>query len=76
MSKFKKGVDDWIKDLNARLSEVEKIPAKEMISNIDHNYDLIYALKGELERLRQDIELMKAVQILNMEKKIKGKRLH
>lgn len=52
---LKENVDGHIKEIKRRLSELEDLPAiaKENADNIQHNYELIYELKDEIEELKQ-----------------------
>ena len=59
---FKENIDCWIKQLNRRMMDLEDLPSisKENSDNIQHNYELIYELKDQIEELKQEIrELIK-----------------
>lgn len=65
-NQFKENIDLWIKDINRRLSELEVLAhiTRENTDNIEHNYELIYELKDQIEELKQEINAMKLTNIL------------
>lgn len=68
---FKDNIDSWIKQINRRLTDLEELPSisKENTENIQHNYELIYELKDENEKLKQEINALKLIQIINLKQK-------
>ena len=65
---FKENVDNWIKHLSRRMANLEDLPSisKENADNIQHNYELIYELKDQIEELKQEINALKLIQIINL----------
>lgn len=61
---LKENVDSHIKEIVRRLSGLEKIPKliEENEDHIQYNYELIYALKDEIESLKQEINALKLIQ--------------
>ena len=66
LNALKENVDSHIKELKRKISELEDLPqiVNENASNIQHNYELIYELKDEIEDLKQEINALKLIQIL------------
>lgn len=63
---FKDNVDAWIKQIRREFSELSDLPAQmqENTDNIQHNYELIYELRDEIEELKQEINALKLIQII------------
>ena len=63
---FKENVDSWIKQIRREFSDFSELPSivNENADNIQHNYELIYELKDEIEELKQEIDALKLVQII------------
>lgn len=60
--------DAWIKDINKKVEDLQDLKATvvEYIDNIQHNYELIYELKDEIEELKQEVNAIKLVQIISL----------
>ena len=71
MDTFKENVDAWIKNIRREFAEFSDIPAivQEHAENIQHNYELIYELRDEIDKLKQDINMLKLVQIITLKNK-------
>ena len=69
---FKENVDAWIKQIRQEVSEVKyNSPITgENTDNIQHNYELIHELKDEIERLKQEINALKIIQLVSMKKNV------
>ena len=65
---FKENVDEWIKQIRREVSDFGDIPAMtaENANNVQHNYELIYELKDEIEELKQEISALKLIQIISL----------
>lgn len=74
---FKENVDSWIKQIRREFSQFSDLPGvvNESVDNIQHNYELIYELKDEIEELKQEINALKLIQIITLKNKIKEKPL-
>ena len=70
MEVFKENVDSWVKQIRREFSEFSDVPAivQENTDNIQHNYELIYELKDEVEELKQEINALKLIQIVSLKK--------
>lgn len=60
---FKEGMNDWVIKINDELYEIRFIKATQLenIDNIQHNYELIQELKGEIGMLKEDIVMLKSI---------------
>ena len=67
---FADNVDAWIKQIRREFSVFSDLPSitNENTSNIQHNYELIYELKDQIEELKQEINAIKLIQILTLKK--------
>lgn len=67
---FKENVDAWIKQIRSEVAQYSEVPKvlSESTNNIQHNYELIYELKDEIEELKQEINALKLVQIISLKK--------
>src|SRR3990167_8995124 len=62
--------DAWIKDIKRKFSDLEALPQQvnENTDNIQHCYELIYELKDQVEELKQEINALKLIQIINLKR--------
>lgn len=67
---FIDNVDAWIKQIRREFSSFQEMPSvlSENTDNIQHNYELIYELKDQVEELKQEINALKLIQIINLKK--------
>ena len=72
---FRENVDSWIKQIRREFAELSDLPAivNENADNVQHNYELIYELKDEIEELKQEINALKLIQIISLKQKINQK---
>ena len=68
---FQENVDSWIKQIRREFSEFQGLPSvlNENSENIQHNYELIYELKDEIEQLKQELNALKLIQIISLKQK-------
>ena len=68
---FRDNVDSWIKQIRREFSEFSELPTvvNENADNIQHNYELIYELKDQIEELKQEINALKLIQIISLKQK-------
>ena len=68
---FRDNVDSWIKQIRREFSEFSELPSvvNENADNIQHNYELIYELKDQIEELKQEINALKLIQIISLKQK-------
>ncbi|MCH7513803.1 MAG: hypothetical protein IH947_07645 [Bacteroidetes bacterium] len=67
---FIDNVDSWIKQIRREFSDFSDVPSlvSENTDNIQHNYELIYELKDQIEELKQEINALKLIQIISLKK--------
>ena len=72
---FRENVDSWIKQIRREFTEFSELPSilNENTDNIQHNYELIYELKDEIEELKQEINALKLIQIISLKQKMNQK---
>lgn len=72
---FKDNVDEWMKDISPKVQELllakkeEDKERQEFIETTQHNFELIYEMKGMIEELKQEVNALKLIQIVNLKKK-------
>ena len=67
---FIDNVDSWIKQIRREFTGFSDLPnvVSESTDNIQHNYELIYELKDEIDELKQEINALKLIQIISLKK--------
>ena len=70
LKNFTDNVDSWIKQIRREFANFSDIPCvvTENTDNIQHNYELIYELKDQIEELKQEINALKLIQIISLKK--------
>ena len=70
LKSFTDNVDAWIKQIRREFTNFSDVPAvvSENTDNIQHNYELIYELKDQVEELKQEINALKLIQIISLKK--------
>lgn len=65
---FMDNVDSWIKQIRAEFGQITDVSSivEENVNNVQHNYELIYELKDQIEELKQEIKALKLMQILQL----------
>ena len=73
---FIDNVDSWIKQIRREFAEFQDVPhvVNENVDNIQHNYELIYELKDQIEELKQEINALKLIQIISLKKGMQEKK--
>jgi len=68
---FRDNVDSWIKQIRREFADFSELPGvvNENTDNIQHNYELIYELKDQIEELKQEINALKLIQIISLKQK-------
>ena len=71
MEIFRDNVDSWVKQIRREFSDFSELPnvVNEHSDNIQHNYELIYELKDQIEELKQEINALKLIQIISLKQK-------
>ena len=67
---FIENVDAWIKQIRREFTAFSDMPAitSENTDNIQHNYELIYELRDQVDELKQEINALKLIQIISLKK--------
>ena len=67
---FKENVDAWVKQIRGEIKDVSDMSSivEESIGNIQHNYELIHELRDEIERLKEEVNAIKIIEIINLKK--------
>ena len=68
---FKDNMDSWVKHINAEMNGVRLVSRllKETIDNTEHNYELAQEMRQEVEELKQEIKLLKIIQLTMLKSK-------
>lgn len=64
-------VDAWIKQIRREYTELADLPkiVEEHAENIQHNYELIYELRDDIDELKQEMKALKLIQIIALKNK-------
>ncbi len=65
---FMENVDSWIKQIRAEFSQITDVSGivEENVNNVQHNYELIYELKDDIDNLKGEIKALKLMQLLQL----------
>ena len=71
---FKENIDSWIKELKIEVSKINEIFVllQEDSDNIKYLYELIYEMKDDIEKLKQEINALKLIQILSIKQSLRN----
>lgn len=63
-------LDGWVKDINQKINILKSIEKEldDTDDNVQHNYELIYELKDQIEELKQEINALKLIQIISLKR--------
>ena len=69
---FKTDVDEWIKHINSKIAKFHELPEKieDNSSNIQHNYELVFELKDELDELKSEIKELKLIHLIALKSQL------
>jgi len=69
---FKNNVDAWIKQIRAEFNELQDVSdiVEENVGNVQHNYELTYELKDEVEKMKEELKALKLIQLVTLKKQI------
>ncbi len=69
---FIENVDSWIKQIRSEFHQITDVSCvvEENVTNIQHNYELIYELKETIERLQEEVKALKLMQFLQLKEQI------
>jgi len=67
LNQFKKQMDGWIKEILAKIeqSELNNALVTSQAREIDHNYELIQEMRCEMNKLKEEMSVLRLIQILN-----------
>ncbi len=70
---FMENVDSWIKQIRAEFGQITDVSTivEENVNNVQHNYELIYELKEQIDSLHGEIKALKLMQLLQLKEGIK-----
>lgn len=65
-------VDSWIKQIRSEFNQLTDVSAivEENVNNVQHNYELIYELKEQIEELKAEIKALKLMQLLQLKENL------
>jgi hypothetical protein len=65
---FMENVDSWIKQIRSEFNQITDVSGvvEENVNNVQHNYELIYDLKEQMDNLKADIKALKLMQLLQL----------
>lgn len=68
---LKDNMDSWVKHINAEMGCVRTVSKvlKETIDNTEHNYEIAQEMRQEIEELKQEIKLLKIIQLTMLKTK-------
>ena len=69
---FMDNVDSWIKQIRSEFNNITDVSdfVEENINNIQHNYELIYELKEEIDNLKGEIRAIKLMQLVTLKENL------
>jgi len=73
LKNLKKNLDDWIKDINAKIENnvIEEDDIMTMFKEIDLNYDLIVEMRTEIKILKDEVHALRMIQLLHLKADVK-----
>jgi len=65
---FMDNVDSWIKQIRAEFNQITDVSSivEENVDNVQHNYELIYELKEQVDELKAELKALKLMQLLQI----------
>jgi uncharacterized protein YllA (UPF0747 family) len=74
--KFTENVDAWIKQIRSEVGQLTDVSSavEENTNNIQHNYELIYELKDNVERLAEEVKALKLIQLVQIKERMMRNR--
>lgn len=65
LDELKKNMDEWVRDMSSKVDGLAEVPKTlvENTYNIQHNYEIIQELKAEMDEIKQDLRLLKLMQL-------------
>lgn len=77
IDEFKSNIDEWIKDIRAEVDDVKCLHGvvRETADNTEYNYELLNELKEEIIDLKQELKMLKLMQIAVLESSAEQKSI-
>ena len=74
---FRSDIDSWVKKFNGELEGLRDLHSimDEHIGNVEHNYEIIKGLRDEVDSLREEVKLMRTIQIALIKQKAREDNL-
>ncbi|MCK4521131.1 MAG: hypothetical protein KAU20_01060 [Nanoarchaeota archaeon] len=71
LDELKSNMDEWVKEMNSHVVKLKEVPSVmiENTDNIQHNYELVTELRSEIDELKQEIKLLKLMQLVALKEK-------
>ena len=63
VEQLKSDFDAWIKKIRSETTDLGPV-VKECVDNIQHNYELIYEIYDKVEEIKQEMNALKIIQII------------
>lgn len=65
-------IDQWIKQIHSEIGDQNGLLniVQDTSNNTQHNYELILALKEEIEQLKADIRILKMLHLMDLKEKM------
>jgi hypothetical protein len=72
VSTFIENIDAWIKQIRSEFSEFKDLPSvvEDNVGNVQHNYELIFELKDQVEELKKELQALKVIQLATLKLKM------
>lgn len=69
---FMENVDSWIKQIRAEFGQITDVSSivEENVNNVQHNYELIYELKEQVDELKEELKALKLMQLLQLKEQL------
>lgn len=71
LDQLKQNFDDWVREMNSKVTGLNEVPQTmvENTENIQHNYELVTELREEIDELKQEIKLLKLMNLMVLKEK-------
>jgi len=69
---FMENVDSWIKQIRSEFGQITDVSCivEENVNNVQHNYELIYELREQIEDLKEEVKALKLMQLLQLKEEL------
>lgn len=68
---YLENIDFWIKQIRAEFGQITDVSSivEENVNNVQHNYELLYELKEQIDDLKQEVKALKLMQLLQLKER-------